>query len=1659
MTLLSLVPAWLRFLVLGRGRACSGRRSSGPDRFRFRPCLEWCEERLAPATFLEAGATLNLVLGTNAQLAIVSTGTSYNLSLGGTGTWSGTNSANVSGNTLSTLTVTSAGISAFTTGITIGDAGSGGGDAVALNDSSANAYTNNFAITLANSSNGPSSPGLSFTGNSTFSGGAGVNASVNGNVSVTNPANLNLAGGTLSLLSTGTNTSLSVNGAISDPAGVVTLQSTGAVTVGAGVTISSGPSLTLAADVKANGSGDDGVGTLTVGANATLLGSNITMQGADEDVASTATVGDHTDGGITASTFVGANQGLNAPRATAFDSQGNLYVGNAVGGTVTKITPGGVAAPFLSGYGLTSVCAIAVDANNNIYVANTSAIGGGPDEILKVTPAGVVTTFATSSQGLSSPNAMAFDANGNLYVANLTAANVLKFTPGGTVSTLVPSSIGFTSPVGLTCDSAGNLYVTTFYEGTNMLVKVTPTGVVTPLVVGLRSIAGVAIDSRGTLYLADYASNTISSVTPGGVVSVLVGAAQGLSTPNSSMAFDSAGNLYVGNTGNNTVTKMTLGPGTNSVTIRSSLSARPMSLGGSNNAAVAGINLTSAELARIFTVASGAITIGDSSQTGNITFSGATTAATAGAATVVVQSTTGAGQIVLDDSNGTALNGNGGAISLTAGAGGIAALSAADTTAEIGATGATVTLNATGSIGTSSNPIQFADNSNTSQQIVIIGTTNQASAAYLDGLGSLTLGSVSGASANTTLAVTARTNLVAAPNATINTGTSAISLGADLKANGTGDNGVGTLTIGAGANVFGANITLRGADVDVDPTASVAGSSPPTVSTFAQGLSSPFGLAFDGNGNLYVANESNGTVSKVTPGGAVSTFVTLGVTPPTKRLTALAFDTNGNLYVASYINSTISKVTPGGIVSTFVSSGLNHPNGLAFDTSGNLYVANAGNNTISEVTSGGLVSTFATGLSSPAGLVFDASGNLYVANTGNNTISKVTPGGVVSTFAQGLNSPVGLAFDSAGILYATNGDGTIRLVTPGGVVGIFASGLSTPQGLVFASGGHLYVANTGNNTISKVTPAAGADAVTIRSSLPSRPMSLGGANNAAVAGINLTSTKLARIVTGPTDTIAIGDPGQTGNITFSGAVTATTPGAGTVVLQSTSGAGQIILDNSNGTALNGHGGNVSLTAGAGGITTTATTGANIQGNAVALSAGLGGIGSLSNPIRLSASSITAATTGNAGISLFGANASVMVGAAGLSAGVGTETLAGGTFVLGGANRLGGSDVTVAAGATLSVNTTETIGALNGAGTVTDTTGSTLTVTRGGTFSGALQDGAGPLALIVSGAGKVLILSGSNTYTGATTVSAGTLGGTGSVTSVVTVNSGGSITGGGLGTVGTFTVGGLTFNGGAFLADFNGITSDSIVSSGAINLNGGTAGAFTINSQTGTTTTGTTFTLLRTTGTLSNAPLTGAAQGGSAIVNGQTGQFAYTSTVLTMTITAPTLPGGTATGVQIDDGTGQRSMVRSLTITFSSAISASLLPVVMAQLSLTQLGGGAVGLVGTLDSTGTVLTLKFTGSTIIGGSLQDGRYTLALGGTTLLNPTQLWRLFGDLYGTGSVTAADVTAFNAAMNSRRGMSNYSVCFDYQEDGLIVNTDQTAFGLRSGKMLNASGVLVVI
>jgi DNA-binding beta-propeller fold protein YncE len=1087
--------------------------------------------------------------------------------------------------------------------------------------------------------------------------------------------------------------------------------------VAAGATIDSGGNtLSLGADLNPDGTGDDGVGILSIGAGALVTSTNptanaITLRGADIeiDTSGTPAVVQAQGTPIAATSTILTGLGVpNNPQALAVDSVGNLYVANYNAGTVSEFAADGTLINTFTG--LSQPCALALDGSGDLYVANW-----GNNTVSEFAADG---TLLNTFTGLYYPDALAVDSNGYLYVANYYGGSVSEFAPGNTTpnntidgqsypnalaldsngdlyvaneyyawwwwygavneyapesTTLLNTLNGLSSPAALAFDSSGNLYVAN--AGDNTVSKfgaselaagsTTPTATLS----GLNNPAGLVCDPNGNLYVANYDGYTVSQFAPG---STLPSATlTGLSGP-SALAFDPAsGNLYVANYWNGgSVSELAAGsdftPTGGGVVIGSSLEDRPMSLGGTDDA-VAGINLTAAELAQISTTPSGTITIGDSSQTGNITFTTAVPATTAGAATVVLQDPNGPGQIILDDGvddgagAGTALDGNGGTISLTAGSGGIVAASANNATAELSTTGPTVTLDTYGPIGTGSNRIQFADDADTTQQNVIIGSNYEPTSVFLDGLGSLTLGNI-GDGGDTQIDVTARTDLVVAAGATINSGQDTLSLGADLNPNGTGDDGVGTLSLGAGALVTSDNptasaITLRGADIDIDTSATVQATAMPVIAPSAtlSGLSGPGAMAVDSSGNLYVANQYSDTVSEFAAGSTTPTATLSGLNDPD----ALACDAKGNLYVANWNNNTVSEFAPGSTTPSDTLAGLSGPIALACDAKGDLYVVNAGNNTVSEFAPGSTTPTATfTGLSGPNALACDSSGKLYVTNWNNSTVSEFAPGSTTPTNTlTGLNYPDALAFDPSGNLYVANYWGntvnefaagstsTTPTATLAGMsnpdalacdsngnvyvaddygVSEFAAGSTTPtatltgqsysRALAVDSGGNLYVASYYTDTVGKFTPASLAaptagGSVVIRASLPSLPMSLGGTDD-AVAGINLTAAELARIHTGAPGMLIVGDTTQTGDITFTTATPATTPGASTVVLQDANGPGRIILDDGagTGTGLNGNGGTVSLQAGRGGVVALisaagvplATQGFNVTGSTLGL---------------------------------------------------------------------------------------------------------------------------------------------------------------------------------------------------------------------------------------------------------------------------------------------------------------------------------------------------------------------------------------------------------------------------------------------------------------------------
>ncbi|MGF7075826.1 DUF6443 domain-containing protein [Mucilaginibacter sp. 3215] len=346
----------------------------------------------------------------------------------------------------------------------------------------------------------------------------------------------------------------------------------------------------------------------------------------------------------------------------------------------------------------------------------------------------------------------------------------------------------------------------------------------------------------------------------------------------------------------------------------------------------------------------------------------------------------------------------------------------------------------------------------------------------------------------------------------------------------------GPQTYSAGTAIAALSPTVSGAVSAAGQTSTFAGTGSAgsangtgTSASFNQ----PLGATVDVSGNTYVAEGGSHLIRKITPAGVVTTFAgsgTQGFANGTGTAASfyhpvgLAADASGNIYVADEDNNAIRKITPAGVVTTFAGSGAQgstdgaggsatfyYPCGVAVDGSGNVYVADAFNNKIRKITSAGVVTTLAgsgtassidgtgTGatFNQPFSVVTDASGNVYVTDRVGAKIRKVTPAGVVTTlagsgtasFADGtgtaasFNAPTSIGIDKAGNLYVTDeANNRIRKVTSAGVVttlsgtgaqgGMNGAGNASTFYLPFAiaanAGGLVYVGDFTTNLIRKI---------------------------------------------------------------------------------------------------------------------------------------------------------------------------------------------------------------------------------------------------------------------------------------------------------------------------------------------------------------------------------------------------------------------------------------------------------------------------------------------------------------------------------------------------------------------------------------------------------------
>ena len=308
-------------------------------------------------------------------------------------------------------------------------------------------------------------------------------------------------------------------------------------------------------------------------------------------------------------------------------------------------------------------------------------------------------------------------------------------------------------------------------------------------------------------------------------------------------------------------------------------------------------------------------------------------------------------------------------------------------------------------------------------------------------------------------------------------------------------------------------------------------------------LRGPSKVVLDAAGNLYVADTQNYRVQKFVSGCVnTETSKCAGVTVAGGNLAGsaanqlntpfgVAFDANGNLYVADTFNHRVQKfvsgcvntetskcagvTVAGGNLAGSAANQLNTPFGVAVDSAGNVFVADSYNHRVQKFASG-CVNTEtskcagvtvaggngyglgATQLTEPYGVAVDSAGNVFVADTRNHRVQKFASGCVSTstskcagvTVAGGngygsaanqLNRPEGVALDAEGNVYvADTFNYRVQRWAPGATAGVtvasddgygsFGNWPFDPQGLAVDSNLNLYVVDGVNNRVHKWSP-------------------------------------------------------------------------------------------------------------------------------------------------------------------------------------------------------------------------------------------------------------------------------------------------------------------------------------------------------------------------------------------------------------------------------------------------------------------------------------------------------------------------------------------------------------------------------------------------------------
>jgi sugar lactone lactonase YvrE len=668
------------------------------------------------------------------------------------------------------------------------------------------------------------------------------------------------------------------------------------------------------------------------------------------------------------------------------DTAGNLYAALS-GGSVIRYTlsNGSYGAAATVATGLGTLWQVAVDPNtgtiytvsyslNRVYSITPKAGGGYNAPVIFVT-------------GLLTPEGVTVDGAGNVYVADTGNKRVLKETnnSGSFTQSILPLSASL-APVTLSVDGKGNLFLlNSGTTSTSVIEEVLSGSTYTPVqlsAVNSTQVYAIVVDRSGNLYYPDYAGNafryqTTSSTDFGGVQ---VGATPGSLSVN--FAVTTAGTFGATRVLTQGAIRPDFALGTGS-TCSGSLAVNQICTVNVNfNPQAPGLRLGAIEL----TNSSGLVL-----------------------ATTLLE---GVGQAplasVAPGTLSTRVLGVGAALGVAVDASGNFYVpdSGSHVVRKITPAGVATIV-----AGKASSPGATGDGGPATAALL-----NSPSAVAVDGAGNLFIADTKN---NKIRMVTAATGLI---SVVAGTGTAGYA----------GDGGVPTsaaLNAPQGVSVDGAgdvfiadtgNNRIR----EVNPVShtiltvagnGVAGYSGDSGTASGAELSSPVSVAIDSANNLYIVDQNNNAIRKVTTSSAVISTVagngSSGFTgdagPATQAELAtpsgVAVDAGGNLYIADSANKRVrmvsavsgtiltiggnGKSTPSGDGGAATAGALQSPTGIALDSTGNLYVSDPSSQSIREISaSAGPVAfattpIFATSTDSPAMETLTNMGNQPLAFT------------------------------------------------------------------------------------------------------------------------------------------------------------------------------------------------------------------------------------------------------------------------------------------------------------------------------------------------------------------------------------------------------------------------------------------------------------------------------------------------------------------------------------------------------------------------------------------------------------------------------------------------------------------------------------------------------